>query len=216
MDLGLVETKAATPDHTLNAAISHDVWRRQEANLPQRFVRMGRGRIGLASAEPEVVRKLIDDENQRVRNDLLGFLRSTDPDGFERLVVELFRAMGAERVEVIRRSVDGGVDVKGTLLVGGAIPIKIAAQVKRWKDNVGSRIVKELRGGLRPEEIGLIVTTSGFTSAARDAAQSTGLTVIRLIDGDALVNLMVEHEIWVKRQQHYLLTLATPSPDRSK
>lgn len=214
--LGLFEAKAADPANALNAVIGREIQRRQEANMPQRFVRQGRGLIGLAGTEPEVVRKLIEDKNQRVRNDLLGCLRSADPVEFEQLVVELFGAMGAERVEVTRRSVDGGVDVKVALLVGGAIPIKIAAQVKRSKDNVGSRIVKELRGGLQPDETGLIVTTSGFTPAATDAAQSPGLRVIKLMDGDALVDLMVEHEIWVNRQQHELLTLATPDSDRSE
>ena len=211
----LVVTTAVTPAHTLNARVGDEIRRRQEANKPQRFVRLGRGLIGLADAEPEGVRKAIDKENRQVRVDLLSFLQGIDPIEFEHLVGELFNAMGAESVEVTRGSVDGGVDVRGTLLVGGAIRIKIAAQVKRWKENVGSRIVKELRGGLLPHETGLIVTTSKFTSAAKETAQAPGLTVITLIDGNALVDLMVEHEIWVSRQQHDLLTLATPSPERT-
>lgn len=215
LQLGLVETKAVTPAHTLNARVGDEIRRRHEANHPQRFVRMGRGLIGLADAEPEGVRKAIDKENRQVRVDLLNFLQSIDPIEFEHLVGELFSAMGAESVEVTRGSVDGGVDVRGTLLVGGAIRIKIAAQVKRWKESVGIRIVKELRGGLLPHETGLIVTTSNFTSAAKETAQAPGLTVITLIDGDALVDLMVEHEIWVSRQQHDLLTLATPSAERT-
>ena len=193
LDLKLVETRAVTPAYTLSAAISDEIRRRQEGNRPQRFVRLGRGLIGLADAEPEGVRKAIDKENRQVRVDLLNFLQSIDPIEFEHLVGELFNAMGAESVEVTRGSVDGGVDVRGTLLVGGAIRIKIAAQVKRWKESVGIRIVKELRGGLLPHETGLIVTTSNFTSAAKETAQAPGLTVITLIDGDALVDLMVEH-----------------------
>ena len=216
LDLKLVETSAVTPAYTLNGAISDEIRRRQEANRPQRFVRLGRGVMGLADAEPAGVRKAIDKENRQVRVDLLNFLRSIDPAEFEQLVGELFSAMGAESPQVTRGSGDGGVDVRGTLLVGGAIPIKIAAQVKRWKGNVGSPIVNELRGNLQPEENGLIVTTSGFTSSAKQTAQDKGLKTITLIDGTALVDLMVEHEIWVSRQQHDLLTLATPSPDRTK
>ncbi len=216
LDLKLVETSAVTPAYTLNAAVGDEIRRRQEASRPQRFVRQGRGLIGLAEAEPEGVRKAIDDENRRVRKALLNSLRNTDPVEFEYLVGELIRAMGAESPEVTRRSGDGGVDVRGTLRVGGAIPIKIAAQVKRWRDKVGSPVVNELRGSLQSDETGMIVTTSGFTSAAKDTAQDERLKAITLIDGDALVDLMVEHEIWVKRQQHDLLSLATPSPDRTK
>ena len=212
----MVATTAVTPAHTLSAAIGDEIRRRQEANQPQRFVRLGRGLIGLADAEPEGVRKAIDDENIRVRDALLDFLRSTDPVEFEHLVGELFNAMGAESVTVTPRSADGGVDVRGTLFAGGAIPIKIAAQVKRRSDNVGSPVVNELRGSLQSDETGLIVTTGGFTSSAKETAQDERLKAITLIDSNKLVELMVEHEIWVNRQQHDLLTLATPSPDRTK
>ena len=216
LDLGLVATKAVTPAHTLSAAISDEIRRRQEANQAQRFVRLGRGLIGLADAEPEGVRKAIDDENKRVRDALLDFLQSTDPVEFEHLVGELFNAMGAESVTVTPRSGDGGVDVRGTLLAGGAIPIQIAAQVKRWKHNVGSPVVNEIRGSLGLHDFGLVVTTGRFSPSARQAAQIKDRMPITLIDGDDLVNLMVEHEIWVSRQQHDLLTLATPGPDRTK
>jgi len=216
LDRGLVATKAVTPAHTLSVAISIEIRRRQEANQPQRFVRLGRGFVGLADAEPEGVRKAIDDENGRVREALLDFLRSTDPVEFEHLVGELFNAMGAESVTVTPQSGDGGVDVRGTLLAGGAIPIQIAAQVKRWKDNVGSPVVNEIRGSLGLHDFGLVVTTGRFSTGAKQAAQIKDRKPITLIDGDELVNLMVEHEIWVNRQQHDLLTLATPSPDRTK
>ena len=216
LDLKLVETRAVTPAYTLNAAISDEIRRRTEANRPQRFVRLGHGLIGLADAEPEGVRRAIDAENRRVRDALLDFLRRTDPVEFEHLVGELFNAMGAESVTVTPQSGDGGVDVRGTLLAGGAIPIQIAAQVKRWKRNVGSPVVNEIRGSLGLHDFGLVVTTGKFSPGAKQAAQIKDRKPITLIDGDELVNLMVEHEIWVNRQQHDLLTLATPSPDRTK
>lgn len=213
---GLVATKAVTPAHTLNARVGDEIRRRKESDQPQRFVRLGRGLIGLADAEPVGVRRAIDAENRRVRDALLDFLRRTDPVEFEHLVGELINAMGAESVEVTQRSSDGGVDVRGTLLAGGAIPIKIAAQVKRRSDNIGRPVVNELRGSLQSDETGLIVTTGGFTSSAKETAQDERLRAITLIDSNKLVELMVEHEIWVNRQQHDLLTLATPSPDRTK
>ena len=216
VDLALCETKAGTPTHTLNVRITDEIRKQEKANQPRRFVRLGHGLVGLADAEPEGVRRAIDAENRRVRDRLLDFLSSTDPIEFEHLVGELFNAMGAESVAVTRRSRDGGVDVRGTLLVGGAIPVRIAAHVKRWKHNVRSLVVDELRGSLGLHDIGLVVTTGRFSTGAREAAQIEDRKPITLIDGDDLVNLMVEYEIWVKRQQHGLLTLATPSRDRTK
>lgn len=216
VDLALCETKAGTPAHALNVRITDEIRKREKANQPRRFVRLGHGLVGLANAEPEGVRKAIDAENRKVRDRLLDFLSSMDPIEFEHLVGELFSAMGAESVAVTRRSRDGGLDVRGTVLVGGAIPVRIAAHVKRWKHNVRSLVVDELRGSLGLHDIGLVVTTGRFSTGAREAAQIEDRKPVTLIDGDALVNLMVEYEIWVKRQQPGLLTLATPSRDRTK
>lgn len=215
LDLGLIATRAVTPAYTLSAAIGDEIRGRQGANQPQRFVRLGRGLIGLAGTEPESVRNAIGIENKRVRDDLKKLLRSIDPGEFEHFVRELFSALGAERVELTQRSGDGGMDVRGTLLVGGAIPIKIGAQVKRWKHIVDSPVVNETRGSLGLHDVGLVVTTGRFSHEAQKAARIEDRKPITLIDGAALVDLMVEHEIWVSRQQHDLLTLATPSPDRT-
>ena len=166
LDGGLVATKAVTPAHTLNARVGDEIRRRKESDQPQRFVRLGRGLIGLADAEPVGVRRAIDAENRRVRDALLDFLRRTDPVEFEHLVGELFNAMGAESVTVTPRSGDGGVDVRGTLLAGGAIPIQIAAQVKRWKHNVGRPVVNEIRGSLGLHDFGLVITTGRFSPRA--------------------------------------------------
>lgn len=212
-DLGLVAPRAMTPAYTLSAAVSDEIRGRRDAHQPQRFVRLGGGRIGLAETSPEAVRNAIGAENKRVRDDLKKLVRRIDATEFEHFVRELFSALGAETIEVIQRSGDGGVDVRGTLLVGRAIPIKIGAQVKRWKHFVDSPIVNETRGSLGLHDIGLVVTTGRFTPEAKRAATIKDRKPITLIDGDALVDLMVEHEIWVKRQQHDLLTLATPSPD---
>lgn len=216
LDLKLVETRAVIPAYTLSAAISHEIRCRQEGHRPQRFVRLGHGLIGLANAGPAGVRKAIDDQNELVRNDLKKLLWSTDPVEFEHLVKELFSAMGAEWVKVTRRNGGGGVDVRGMLLVGRAIPIKIGARVLRLKHSVDGPVVNETRGDLDPHDIGLVVTLGSFSPEAKKAATIKGRKPITLIDGDELVNLMVEHEIWVNRQQHDLLTLATPSPDRTK
>lgn len=41
--------------------------------------------------------------------------------------------MGFEMVEVTKLSGDGGIDVRGTLVVGDVVRIKMAVQVKKWK-----------------------------------------------------------------------------------
>ena len=54
------------------------------------------------------------------------------PGEFEELISQLLAEMGFELVEVTKLSSDGDIDVRGTLVVGDAVKIKMAVQVKRW------------------------------------------------------------------------------------
>jgi restriction system protein len=69
-------------------------------------------------------------------------------------------AIGFEEVEVTSRTKDGGIDVRGTLVVGDVIRTRLAVQVKRWKQNVQSPVIQQVRGSLGAHEQGLIITTT--------------------------------------------------------
>lgn len=47
----------------------------------------------------------------------------------------------------------------------------MAVQVKRWKSNIQSTVVQNVRGSLGASERGLIVTTSDFSKGAREEAK---------------------------------------------
>lgn len=105
---------------------------------------------------------------------------------------------------------DGGVNVRGIMTVHDAIHIKLAVQAKRWKVNVQSPVIQQLRGSLVTDERGLIVTTSNFPRGARDeATRSSSLAPIDLIDGDQLVSLLVEYNMEVRKNRYHLLKLSS-------
>ena len=106
-------------------------------------------------------------------------------------------ALGFEEVDVTSRSNDGGIDVRGTLVVGDVISTRLAVQVKRWKHNVQAPVVQQVRGSLGTHEQGLIITTSDFSKGARDEAVRVNATTVALMDGEKLVKLLVENEIGV-------------------
>ena len=111
--------------------------------------------------------------------------------------------MGFDDVEVTQRSHDGGIDVRGTLLVADSIRIKMAVQAKKWKlkNNVQAPVVQQVRGSLGAHEQGLIITTSDFSSGARTEAVQPNKTPIALINGEQLVLLLMEHGIGVQRSR---------------
>ena len=131
------------------------------------------------------------------------------PVRFEQLVALLLVEMGFdEDIDVTKFRSDGGIDVRGTLLIGDVVQIKMAVQVKRWwKSNVGSQTVQQVRGSLGVHEQGLIITTSKFSTGAIKEADQPDKTPVALMDGEQLVTLLMEYNIGVRRMSHDLFEL---------
>jgi len=107
---------------------------------------------------------------------------------FERDVYDLMRSLNYD-VQHIASSKNGdkGVDVYATKKNKTEYEHWII-QCKCWSNNVGPNIVRELIGTLSdyPEAKGMIVTTSKFSSGAKEKAQEVG---IELIDGEIFFKL---------------------------
>jgi restriction system protein len=130
------------------------------------------------------------------------------PSQFEKLVGRLLRKMGLEDVEVTRVYRDGGVDAFGTVVVGSAIRIHMAVQAKKWKPNVQRPVVASVRGSSNVHHRGLIITTSDFSSGAKEEASLPDREPVELMNGSQLVDALVEYEIGVERAPYNLLSLS--------
>ena len=129
------------------------------------------------------------------------------PTAFEELMGELLAALGFEEVTVTKPSGDGGIDVRGTLVIGEVIGLRMAVQVKRWKNNIQLPTVQQVRGSLGIHEQGLIITTSDFSPGARQEAARSNAAPVALMNGEQLVALLVEHNIGVHRTAYDLIEL---------
>ena len=207
LERGLIQTEGRTPAASMNAMILTEIRRHEERGESARFVRHGRGMVGLAAWLPDEVAGLIDERNREVRQGLLDRARSASPAHFENLIGLLLVAMGFENVEVTSASGDGGIDVRGTLVVGNSVRIRMAVQAKRWKNNVQAPMVQQLRGSLGAHEQGLIITTSGFSAGATKEANRSDAAPVALINGEQLAVLLEEHEIGARKTSYELYTL---------
>ena len=133
-----------------------------------------------------------------------------DPFAFEHLVKRLLEEMGYQNVEVTARSNDGGVDVVGDIEVG-ITSVREVVQAKRHRRAVQRKDLDALRGSLyRFNAVrGTIVTTSKFAKGTQEAAFATGAAPITLVDGDKLVDLLIEHGIGVRRRTVEMLEVDT-------
>lgn len=216
---GWLVTRGLTPEVTLTAQIGTDNRRREARGEQPRFLVLGAGLYALSNRtrtgkERQTISDAIEDANKATKEKLRDLLYKMPPRAFELLIGDLLSEAGYEDVEVTARSGDEGIDVRARLTAGGIADVNAAIQVKRYnKKNVQTPTIRELRGSLDPDEIGVVITTSGFSSGAKEEAQKASRTPIKLINGTDLVELLVQHRVGVNRRQLEVLELSADFMD---
>lgn len=121
------------------------------------------------------------------------------PYQFEWLVKELLDSMGYQDVEVTSQTNDKGVDVVG-VIQNGITKVKEVIQVKRMTSNIQRPVLDALRGSLHRFDAfqGTIITLSDFAKGTKNAAFERGAAPITLINGDKLIDYLIENEIGIK------------------
>jgi len=106
------------------------------------------------------------------------------------------------RVEV------GGVDVVADIEFG-ITSVREVVQAKRHKRTIQRKDLDALRGSLyRFNAVrGTIIATAPFSKGTAEAAFATGAAPITLIDGDKLIDLLIEHGIGVKKNKIEVLSV---------
>jgi restriction system protein len=205
LELGLIATAGKTPEATLYAQIITEIQRRTRRGERPRFVRYGKGYVGLSKWRGSGLAFQIEQHNQHVRRKLIQQIGKMPPAEFEALIGTLLAKLGFEDVTVTSFKGDGGIDVRGTMVTGDVVRTRMAVQVKRWKANVQSPTVQQVRGSLGAHEQGLIITTSDFSKGARAEAERADATPVALMSGEQLVKLLVENDIGVRRSSYDLI-----------
>ena len=160
------------------------------------------------TAEQTEIYRLVRRHHQNVRDALLEQLEQMDPFAFERLISRLLEEMGYQNVETTAPAGDRGVDVEADIELG-ITQVHEVVQVKRHQANIQRKVLDQLRGSLHRFNAirGTIITTSGFSSGAREAAFEAGAAPITLINGQKLLELLVEYKLGVKRRTFDVLEL---------
>ena len=144
---------------------------------------------------------------EQARTGIEEHIDSLDPYDFQQLVAELLIAMGYHVPFVAPQGPDGGIDVVAYKDPLGTTTPRIRVQVKHRDQRVTVNEVRELEGVLRREgDIGLIVSSGGFTAEAeREIRSST--KHIETMDLARLIKLWQENYDRVKESGKRLLPL---------
>ncbi len=152
------------------------------------------------------VLRVVNEFNNAQRQALRDQLSVMNPYRFEHLVKELLEAMEYQDVEVTKASGDKGVDVIATAQFG-ITTVQEVVQVKRHQGSIGRPILDQLRGVLPLHGAirGTLITLGKFSKGCKDVAVHQGAAPISLIDGDKLIDLLIENRIGIKEQKETLI-----------
>lgn len=142
-----------------------------------------------------------------LKRKILSDLKRLSPAAFELFAKRLLDIYGFHDTRVTQLSGDGGIDGFGKLKVGLA-NLNVAFQCKRWtKGNIQRPEIDKFRGAAQGDvEQGLFFTTASFSEGAIAASIKRGAVPIILVDGESIVDLMIEKGFGVQ-----LETMAIPS-----
>jgi len=198
---GLIENDNLIIAGNISSAINADIRQCKIEGKESKFIYYGKGKYGLTENEPKGIFASIRDNNNSVKEHLLENLHKMSPFAYEELVGEVLKNLGFENIEVTSKSGDGGIDVKGELVVAGSIKNNVCVQVKRWKSNVQRANIAELRGSIAVNQTGLFITTSDFSKPAIEEANDPHKAPISLINGKEFVDILCEYGIGVTSEE---------------
>lgn len=159
-----------------------------------------------ASEEQQEIWNLVKRHQLGIRAKIQGLLDVMDPYAFEHLVKQLLEAMDYQNVMVTAPSGDKGVDVIADIELG-ITSVREVVQVKRHRGRIQRKDLDALRGSLHRFNAvrGTIITTNDFAKGTTDAAFERGAAPITLINGDKLIDLMMQHSIGVRKKSIEIL-----------
>ncbi len=126
-------------------------------------------------------------------------IRKMEPLNFERLCIQLLKAMGG-KMEETQKTRDGGVDGVGYIEIE-FVKFKVVMEAKRFnKDNkIQEKVIRDFLGAIKAKsaEKAVFITTSDFSKKAENLGNEH---LITLINGHRLIELMRKHTIGYKNK----------------
>ena len=134
-----------------------------------------------------------DQAEEQAWSEIEQYLKTMPWADFQDLVAALLRAVGYHVAWIAPPGRDGGVDIIAWGDPLGTRPPRIKVQVKRRADSVSVEGLRAFMAILSDDDVGIFVSTGGFTKDAQELARSQERRKITLIDLERFFDLWVEH-----------------------
>jgi restriction system protein len=135
----------------------------------------------------------LEEAEETARQEIYDYLASMPPYEFQDLVGALLDAMGYHVAWIAPPGPDRGIDLVAYTDPLGASGPRIKVQVKRRADKIAVQEVRSFVAVLSDKDVGIFVSTGGFTSDAHAEARHQENRRVSLIGMDELFDLWVDH-----------------------
>jgi restriction system protein len=162
------------------------------------------------STPEEAISEGIKTIESDLRSRLLSVILEQSPEFFEKLVLQVLKAMGygsgiEDSLKHVGQSGDEGIDGRINQDVLGLD--QICVQAKRYApDRPIDRVsIQAFIGSLAGQGVtkGIFITTSYFKGTAEEFVTRGSATKVVLVDGDQLVDMMLRHRIGTRVKETY-------------
>jgi len=144
-------------------------------------------------APAESAATTLEEAEELAWNEIEKHLRSMNPYDLQNLVAALLKAMGYYVYWVSPPGPDKGIDILAHTDPLGTTNPRIKVQVKRHENAVAVEGLRSFMALLGDQDVGIFVSTGGFTSAAEQEARTQEKRKITLLDLEKLFDLWVLH-----------------------
>lgn len=178
----------------------------QEHKSPEQFYRSaqklyrewrrGQPEHGPKSDEVEVEKRAVitfEQAEEQAWNEIETYFQRMPPYDFQKLVAALLKAMGYHVSWIAPAGKDGGVDILAWNDPLGTRPPRIKVQAKREQNPIRVSVLRSFLALLGDNDVGIFVSTGGFTRDTEDEARAQQSRQVTLIDLQRLYALWIEH-----------------------
>jgi restriction system protein len=162
---------------------------------------------GTSSIEKAAEANTVEEAEEAAWTEIEEYLQAINPYDLQKLVAALLQAMGYHISWIAPPGPDKGIDIVAHNDPLGTSTPRIKVQVKRRADKIAVDGLRSFMAVLSDEDVGIFVSTGGFTSDAELEARTKETRKLTLINLEKLVELWVEHYKKINETDKLLLPL---------
>ena len=149
----------------------------------------------------------LEEAEETAWDEIEAYVQAINPYDLQKLVAALLRAMKYHVAWISPPGPDKGIDILAYNDPLGTSAPRIKVQVKRRADKINVDGLRAFMALLGEQDVGIFVSTGGFTSGAEMEARTKETRKLTLIDLKKLVDLWIEHYNEVSESDKRLLPL---------